>query len=368
MSKKILIVSRSFFPLITPRSFRTTELAKEFSRQGHDVTVIVPIEGFDYEEFKERNNIKIKNLGKLHSWEQDVRGSGIKNTIIKLYRAVFILLFDYPSIHLSYLVRNALKNESEYDLLISIAAPHSIHWGVASIRTSKNKIANTWIADCGDPYIGASTSRYPRFFYFKYVEKWFCSKADYITVPFEQAKNAYYKEFRNKIRVIPQGYSNTNIQLYKGRIDNKVPTFAYAGTFLRNVRDPKNFLEYLIKADREFMFHVYTNKKQFLEKYIEKLGDKIKIHDKLPRETLLYELSKMDFLVNFENNSMVQKPSKLVDYAFTGRPILNIDPNNIKQKEIEQFFNKNYAGQVVIDDLEQYDVSSIAKNFIALSE
>ncbi len=367
MSKKILIVSRSFYPLITPRSFRATELACEFSRQGHDVTVLIPVEGFDYSKFEEKNNIKIKNLGKLHPWENDVGGSGILKLVFKLIRAILILFFDYPSIHISFLVKNALKKENGYDLMISIAAPHSIHWGVAAIRSDENKIAKTWIADCGDPYMGASTSRYPKLFYFKYVEKWFNRKADFITVPVEQAKKAYYEEFRHKIWVIPQGYNYKSIKIYKGRNKNKVPTFAYAGTFLRNVRDPKYFLEYLVETDIEYRFHVYTNKKQFIEKYRKKLGDKIVIHDKVPRESLLYELSKMDFLVNLENNSMVQKPSKVVDYSYTGRPILNIHPNKLNHNLIEQFLDKNYSGQLIVDNLEQYDISNIAKKYIKLS-
>ena len=40
--KRILIVSRSFYPDNSPRAFRTTELSKEFARQGHHVTVITP--------------------------------------------------------------------------------------------------------------------------------------------------------------------------------------------------------------------------------------------------------------------------------------------------------------------------------------
>ena len=37
---KILIVSGFFYPQNTPRAFRTTELAKEFARLGHDVVYI----------------------------------------------------------------------------------------------------------------------------------------------------------------------------------------------------------------------------------------------------------------------------------------------------------------------------------------
>ena len=48
MPKKILIVTRLFHPEITPRAFRAYELAKEFSRQGHDVTVLTTEREFDY--------------------------------------------------------------------------------------------------------------------------------------------------------------------------------------------------------------------------------------------------------------------------------------------------------------------------------
>lgn len=40
LPRKILIISRSFYPMNSPRSFRTTELAKEFARQGHEVRAL----------------------------------------------------------------------------------------------------------------------------------------------------------------------------------------------------------------------------------------------------------------------------------------------------------------------------------------
>ena len=48
--KKILLVSSAFYPEISPRSFRATELAKEFCRRGHDVTVISKFREHDYSD------------------------------------------------------------------------------------------------------------------------------------------------------------------------------------------------------------------------------------------------------------------------------------------------------------------------------
>lgn len=48
---RILIVSGFFYPTNTPRAFRTTELAKEFARCGHEVTVMIPQNNYDYSDF-----------------------------------------------------------------------------------------------------------------------------------------------------------------------------------------------------------------------------------------------------------------------------------------------------------------------------
>jgi hypothetical protein len=64
--------------------------------------------------------------------------------------------------------------ESGYDLLISIAAPHSIHWGIAWARKDGSPIAGIWIADCGDPFMGKENDTFRPPFYFRYLEKWFC--------------------------------------------------------------------------------------------------------------------------------------------------------------------------------------------------
>ena len=62
--KKILLVSNGFYPEISPRSFRATELAKEFSRQGHDVTVISKYRDFNYDDFLKKHSITFNMLGR----------------------------------------------------------------------------------------------------------------------------------------------------------------------------------------------------------------------------------------------------------------------------------------------------------------
>ena len=322
--KKILIVSANFFPQISPRSFRTTELAGELARQGHDVTVIFPTGGRDYSQYELDFGLHIRNLGKLKWKEIDIKGGSIELKLRRAVRRGLNLLLEWPKIELMFLVSRMLKSEKGYDLLISIAVPFPIHWGVARVRTKTNKIADIWIADCGDPYMGDTTDSFRKLFYFKFVEKWFCRKADFITVPIEGAKSAYYPEFHKKIHVIPQGFQLDKLKLSEFKKNTNFPVFAYAGGFIPGKRDPGALLNFLSKFDGKFKFVVYTSQAGLLLPYQPLLKEKLEIRNTISREDLLAVLCGMDFLINLDNNTHTQLPSKLIDYSITGRPVLNV--------------------------------------------
>src|SRR5690606_24925286 len=139
------------------------------------------------------------------------------------FKKVINRLTAYPSIKLIPIIKKAIEGEGVFDYLITIAAPHPIHWGAGFV---KKRLSNCWVADCGDPYMLNPFAFHP--FYFKWFEKNWCSKADFITVPIEAAKEGYYPEFRDKIRVIPQGFDFSSVKLAEYK-PNSVPTFAYAG-------------------------------------------------------------------------------------------------------------------------------------------
>src|SRR5690625_2018978 len=256
--KKILILSRSFYPINSPRSFRTTELVKEFVRQGHEVTLLTVKNDEFHIPFEREYGVIIKDIGplRLPNIKIDVT-SGIGREFKRILRRGFLQLLEYPDIELMYRIQNKLKTESGYDLMISIAVPHPVHWGVAVARTDNHRISNVWIADCGDPYMGSTLDTFNKMFYFKYIEKYFCRKADYITIPLEEAKGGYYAEFHDKIRVIPQGFRFEDIDL-PPNTKHTVPTFAYAGGLIPGGRDPRAFLEYLTRVNQKFKFIIYT--------------------------------------------------------------------------------------------------------------
>lgn len=365
--KNILIVSSSFYPENTPRSFRTSELAKELIRQGNKVKVITHFHESTI-NFCNQNGIVFKDLGKLYWKIPTQKANKFLNLFQRIIFRLALMILDYPNIQLIPLIKRALKDEKNYDLLISIAVPHSTHWGVAYSMIFNNKIAKTWIADCGDPYMGQENDSFKPLFYFKWVEMWFCKKANFISVPTPDSVKAYYPEFVDKIKIIPQGFKFEDIEVLSSDHNSKTIKFGYGGVFIPGRRDPTEFLTYLTTLkDLDYECYVYTSTPQLVEKFIEESKGKIKLFSPVPRIDLLKQLSKLDFVLNFENLGTAQTPSKLIDYAIIKKPILSIKTGNLNKITVNEFLNKNYSNQLIIDNPEQYRIENVARKFIDIS-
>lgn len=365
MPKKILIVSNAFYPENSPRSFRTTELAKELVRQGHQVTVLTHPSD-ERERYCNSFGICFKSLGNLTWPVPKVKGTGLTRFFWRLVTRFSQLLFEYPTIQLVFLVKKALKYEKGYDTLISIAVPYPIHWGVAKIWSKK--IARVWIADCGDPYMGQENDTFKPMFYFGWLEKDFCRKADYISVPTENSFKGYYPEFYSKIKVIPQGFKFEDIQLFTGTLSDEKIIFGYAGMFIPGRRDPSEFLAYLhsLPEGYNFEFHIYTKTPELVKPYLKEGSNRILLKEILPRETLLFELSKMHFVVNFENVGTAQTPSKLIDYLIVEKPVLSVKYGGLQPKIVTEFLEGNYSHKMDLPAKEKYRIENVAQQFLAL--
>ena len=117
INKKILIVGTTFFPEQSPRSFRTTELAKELARKGHQVNVLLPqnIQKKIEDSFENSTGINFLYFGPL-TWKPLQRStiSWIGDYKRKFGRLLF-LLFEYPNIEIYFQLPKTLKKLSGYD-------------------------------------------------------------------------------------------------------------------------------------------------------------------------------------------------------------------------------------------------------------
>jgi len=367
MDKKICIISQAIFPADQPRAFRATELAKELARKGYDVVLYAVLGVFDYSSFEKEFNIKVKNIGKMWFATLNSDNNERRNFIDKVLGKLLHRLIEYPNIEFMFRMPGILRKEKNIYLLISSAHPHPIHWGCAAARSFfQKKFPQIWIADCGDPYMGNKFFKKKPLFYFRYLEEWFCAKADYITIPIEGAKDGYYPKFHDKVKIIPQGFQFNDIDINTCPPNNQVPTFAYAGVFYKGFRDPSIFLQYLTTIKRPFKFIIYTQNQSIIKPYLSLLYGRIEVRQYIPRNELLKILSNMDFLINIENGTLVHSPSKLIDYAIAKRPILSFSPDVVPRTAFEEFLNGNYAQQFVVKDVDQYRIESIAERFISL--
>jgi len=368
--QSILLVSSAFYPEISPRSFRATELAKEFARQGHEVIVMSKYRSYNYANFLKEFPITIK------MWRKQIwpvfPGFNIRwlSILSRIFNRFLSLVFEYPNIEGMFRVRNILKGEKGYDLMISFAVPFPVHWGVSWARTEKNPIAKIWIADCGDPYMFARLDSFKKPFYFKIPEVNFCHKCDYISVPFDQMRNQFYPEFRSKIEVIPQGINFNEVVVSKENPKNEKPVFVFAGSIIPGKRDLTLFLDFLSSISTDFLFIVYTNQNFWFKKYKLTLNEKLVLNEYIDRLPLIYEISKADFLVNvdtiFDTQSEVEAvPSKLIDYALARRPILNLIHSFLDKGMVMEFLNGDYSRQRVVNLL-NHDISKVALKFLEL--
>lgn len=365
--KKIVIISRTITPSNRPRAHRATELAKQFARLGHEVLLYANLGAYDYNNFEKTFGLKVHNIANMWFSILDSDDKRKKPVVGGLIRKLGHYLFEFPEIELMFRMPKILREEKDIDLLITVAVPHPLHWGVALAKFfNTTDFAKVWVADCGDPYMGNKMTSKKKPFYFKYLEKWFSREADFISIPFANAINGYYKEFHHKIKVIPQGYSFENMEELCTSPNNKIPTFAYTGTFYPLSRNPTLFLEFLTGLDLDFKFIIYTSNITLLKPFQDRLDSRMEIREYIPRNQLLEKLSCMDFLVNFENGNQVHLPSKLIDYSLSNRPILSLQSDYIDEDTFKDFLKGNYTKRLKIDDIDQYNITSVADKFLNL--
>lgn len=367
----IVILSGSFYPSIHPRAFRATELAKEFVRNGHHVTEISckTIKEFDYEEYSRNTGIEIIKLDVFRR-NRVAEVASHKQTVlysIKRFLIEYLLcgnLYKYSKEISTKLSK--LDCWDNADLVIVLSTPFPCHYGFYKFVKKREHFFVT-IFDSGDPFYYSKQTN--RAIWFKYIEKNVYKYCDFLTIPTANAIHLYSPLIpEDKIKIIPQGFNMRDLNLYKGEFGIPVK-MAYAGVFYWDIRNPEFLFEALENSPVDYEFYLFMRYKdgkleEVLEKY-PRLKSQMHIHLCVPHDDLISELSKMHFLINIENLSNTQMPSKLIDYGMTGRPVLSCNEKNFELAKLERFLHGDYTGQYEVN-IDEYNIELIAKKFINL--
>lgn len=376
----ILIVSYFFIPERTPRAYRTYELVKEIARRGHSVTVIIPkmgcqcehlIKGVSYYRintgFFFNRNRKMLSDNRIN---RSKRKSKFKASFSRLLNPLFYFFYlGGDSFEYCISIFRALKGiNKKFDLCISVGLPVSTHLGVWLGKKFKRLRSKVYVADYGDPFSYASKYKFHRI-----IEHQVLKSFNYISVPTELAFPAFTQLVdTSKLRVIPQGFDFSEVKVYDYK-EGKIPVFCYAGVFYDGIRDPTSFFEYLSNLSIDFSFIIYTRLNHrfsidLLNKYKRRLGDKLVVFEAIDRLDLIYELSKMDFLINFENASKTQSPSKLIDYELSRRPVHNVSCTEFNKESFFRFLNRENCESEIRVNLKEFDIVYICDKFLQLDQ
>lgn len=359
--KKILIISHWYYPQNVPRAFRARALYEDLISKGHEVDLLIGNQKifmksgeYDFEKFESRQNKKKltkKIKGKIFE--------SVKETVFYLIGDRFLFTSGF------YIYKNI--EFEKYDGVISLGLPFYINL-ITTLKKKITKSETTVITEWSDPFFGTNDIKVAP--YFNYIQEKVCFTSDYVVVPTSAAVPYFLKyKKKEKIKVIPQAFDFSKIKIVKYK-KNEVPTFGFAGLFYKDIRNPEKLLEVLCSIDIPFKFVLYTVTHgrifdEILTKYKTLLGDKLEINELIPREECLRKLSQMEFLINIDNLSSNQVPSKLIDYALTARPILSFKQDEINRDILTKFISGDYNESLKVD-IEQYNIKYRSNDFLEL--
>ena len=373
-SKNILIVSHFFYPEITPRALRITALVREFVREGHRVTVVLPNKQIYHDHPFDLSGVTV-----LYGDSAPVREGGVSSRkrlrrFIPEFVVRILLYFYNHEFFAKYdegIERRLAAMSGDFDLLISSSYPVAIHRAVMkAFRRNSNLTARMKVAEFSDPPMRGEFNRsfFPAYHLFLHrMGRFF----DRFVIPVRNALPCYtaYKP-EGEIRVIPQGFDLSEVER-QSYTPHERPTFAYAGRFYQHTRDPRVLFECLAAYEGDFLFVLYLIDcepyfTRLIEEFQGKVRGKIVVRSPLPRRELIRELSGMDFIINQDYTYATATPIKLIDYSLASRPVFSFSATNFDRALFNRFLSGDYSGALRLPDISNYDIRTVARQFMEM--
>ncbi len=376
-SQRIIIVSYSYAPLLNPRSFRWTAIAERWAQEGKRIDIVCAWEpGLETTEYRNqvhihrvgggvierfRSLLRAKDRGTLPHTDTNVTTasntsndmmnsavaickSGLKSLIRKahdvtwknLYWPDYATLWAKPAIKQARILLN--NNAAETVTLITVSDPFTAH--VVGRALKRNLPELRWVVDIGDPFcyrhdIPTNNHTLYRALNYRYESKVF-AEANSISVTTEATKQKYEEllpSAESKITVIPPLVSLSAISEADSPLGNSSAIKAlFTGALYRQIRNPQYLLQLfagLRKMDSQrkielHFFGLHEDCKSIFAMYEAELRDCVVLHGLMPRNVTAAALKQADLLVNIGNANPYQLPSKVVEYACSSKPIINI--------------------------------------------
>ena len=353
---KVLIISFQYWPALNARAFRWTALAEDWAREGREVHVVcarVP----DRPVLETQNGVQVHRVGS--AWIERLRGaampvtgggtaarqSAIRRAATAAARAIWHRIYWPDTSCTWYFAARSKARE-----LLAVIRPEAVvsvspaFTAVAVGRSlaRRSRRGFRWLIDLGDPFSFADEAPPNNFRIYRGLnirfERSCFAAADSVSVTTSETRDRYatlFPESAQKIAVIPplvalpETGSGT---VHTGRSDRR--RLAFLGRLYPTIRPP-DFLLALFAAlarapgGERYELHFYGETwecEASFAPYRHMVSRNLFVHGAVPRERAASAMRSAYALINIGNDTRYQLPSKIVEYAMTGRPILNLVP------------------------------------------
>ena len=358
----ILIIITPFLPAQTPNTIRWSAIIDCFLQSGYKVSVLTT-KWTESNQFDQVSNIKIYRVG--HNTLLDflynklsfkkrrnmAHGSEIKpmgwfarkieKVIDKFWRRRYwpdgSVLFLKPG---QGKVLDVISSD-EITHVISVGLPFTCHLIAKKAKQSFPKL--NWVMDVEDPFSISDTfwvNNFSKYAIKNIEEETEClNLANAVSFTNENVKAIYDEMFsanENKFNVIPPLFSKPvkKERSYELSLDASKKHLVYFGNFYEGVRSPFRFLKllsHIYKKDKSklepFQFHFYGELNKFSKPIFlmfDDLNPIVKYHGFISHEEISDHIGAYDMLLNFGNTTTYHLPSKVVEFLYYNKPLVNI--------------------------------------------
>lgn len=354
INKKLLLISFSFYPDDSPNTYRWKSIIDIWTKKGIEVFV-VSAQKPGFSKYEYTNGIKIYRTGQslfqklktrignrsnnnisVSKKNNAIRKEGLlrkiyNNTWRQLFWPDWAFLSYFPTVRIA---RTIIKKEGIRHM-ITVSWPFTDHLIGYKL---KNEFDLLWLTEIIDPFSFNDAINNQKI-YSKLnlrMEDKILNKADLITVMTNLIKDKYLSLFpsiNDKIKVIHNIFAPPN-QIYKPVLKDQNHTikFIFIGTLSAEVRSPKHLLSIFksllnMSSTKSLELHFYgkisSNIDSFND-YTELVNKSIFIHGPVQKVRVNEILHEADVLVNIGNSNPYQEPSKIIEYIYLGKPVINI--------------------------------------------
>lgn len=224
--------------------------------------------------------------------------------------------------------------------MISVGLPFTSHWIAKSLKEQQSQVH--WHMDIQDPFSYSEEFWVNNFNKHKQenitAEREAFGLADSSSVTNERAREKYQELFPERtadMKVIPPLFHlPEQREAYDMILFSEKIHLGYFGSFYDGVRSPLMFLKFLKhlheknnslfdKIQFHFVGQIHRNAYPLFSMYPE-IRRYMIIHGFKNRAETLDAMEQVDILMNFGNTTDYHLPSKVVDYLYVNKPILNL--------------------------------------------